>query len=121
MRTTGRRGHKNGLRPCAATDGGYVLGRRYSFTRDDDMMSAMARELVERGRVGELADAVWQISTANVPAHATDACGVADGVSGRGRSIVASSVEVAGSTIATCAASRRLEESARSLRACVRL
>jgi hypothetical protein len=26
---------------------------------DDDLMSAMARELVERGHVGESADAVW--------------------------------------------------------------
>jgi hypothetical protein len=31
----------------------------HSLESDDDMMSAMARELVERGRVGELADAVW--------------------------------------------------------------
>jgi hypothetical protein len=30
-----------------------------SIGTDDDMMSAMARELVERGRVGESADAVW--------------------------------------------------------------
>ena len=31
----------------------------HSLESDDDMMSAMARELVERGRVGESADAVW--------------------------------------------------------------
>jgi hypothetical protein len=31
----------------------------HSIESDDDMMSAMARELVERGRVGESADAVW--------------------------------------------------------------
>ncbi len=31
----------------------------HSLETDDDMMSAMARELVERGRVGESADAVW--------------------------------------------------------------
>jgi len=30
----------------------------HSLESDDDMMSAMARELVERGRVGESADAV---------------------------------------------------------------
>jgi hypothetical protein len=31
----------------------------HSLESDDDMMSAMARELVERGRVGESADAIW--------------------------------------------------------------
>jgi hypothetical protein len=31
----------------------------HSLESDDDMMSAMARELVERGRVGESAEAVW--------------------------------------------------------------
>jgi hypothetical protein len=31
----------------------------HSLESDDDMMSAMARELVERGRVSESADAVW--------------------------------------------------------------
>jgi hypothetical protein len=31
----------------------------HSLESDDDMVSAMARELVERGRVGESADAVW--------------------------------------------------------------
>jgi hypothetical protein len=31
----------------------------HSLETDDDMMSAMARELVERGRVGESADAIW--------------------------------------------------------------
>jgi hypothetical protein len=31
----------------------------HSLESDDDVMSAMARELVERGRVGESADAVW--------------------------------------------------------------
>jgi hypothetical protein len=31
----------------------------HSLESDDDMLSAMARELVERGRVGESADAVW--------------------------------------------------------------
>src|SRR6201993_1331682 len=31
----------------------------HSLESDDDIMSAMARELVERGRVGESADAVW--------------------------------------------------------------
>jgi hypothetical protein len=31
----------------------------HSLESDDDMMSAVARELVERGRVGESADAVW--------------------------------------------------------------
>jgi hypothetical protein len=31
----------------------------HSLESDDDMMSAMARELVERGRVGESADALW--------------------------------------------------------------
>ena len=31
----------------------------HSLESDDGMMSAMARELVERGRVGESADAVW--------------------------------------------------------------
>jgi hypothetical protein len=31
----------------------------HSLESDDDMMSAMACELVERGRVGESADAVW--------------------------------------------------------------
>ncbi len=31
----------------------------HSLESDEDMMSAMARELVERRRVGESADAVW--------------------------------------------------------------
>jgi hypothetical protein len=31
----------------------------HSLETDDDLMSAMARELVERGHVGESADAVW--------------------------------------------------------------
>jgi len=31
----------------------------HSLESDDDMMSAMARELVEHGRVGESVDAVW--------------------------------------------------------------
>jgi hypothetical protein len=31
----------------------------HSLDSDDDMMSAMARELVERGRVGESAAAIW--------------------------------------------------------------
>ena len=31
----------------------------HSLESDDDLMSAMARELVERGRVGDSADAVW--------------------------------------------------------------
>jgi hypothetical protein len=31
----------------------------HSLESDDDMMSAMARELVERGHVGESADAIW--------------------------------------------------------------
>jgi hypothetical protein len=43
---------------------------------DDDLMSAMARELVERGHVGESADAVWadlkrerDLHLASMPAH----------------------------------------------------
>jgi hypothetical protein len=32
----------------------------HSLESDDDLMSAMARELVERGHVGESADAVWE-------------------------------------------------------------
>jgi len=32
----------------------------HSLETDDDMMSAMARELVERGGVGDSADAIWQ-------------------------------------------------------------
>ncbi len=31
-----------------------------SIDEDDDMLSAMARELVERNRIGESADAVWR-------------------------------------------------------------
>jgi hypothetical protein len=31
----------------------------HSMDAEDDMMAAMARELVEKGRVGESADAVW--------------------------------------------------------------
>ena len=31
-----------------------------SIDEDDDMLSAMARELVERNRIGETADAVWK-------------------------------------------------------------
>src|SRR5258708_5345602 len=32
----------------------------HSLETDDDMMGAMARELVERGGVGDSADAIWQ-------------------------------------------------------------
>lgn len=32
----------------------------HSMDADDDMLAAMARELVEKGGVGESADAVWQ-------------------------------------------------------------
>jgi hypothetical protein len=39
----------------------------HSLESDDDMMSAMARELVERGRVGESADAVWADRAQHVP------------------------------------------------------
>ena len=57
----------------------------HSLESDDDMMSAMARELVEHGRVGESADAVWaDLKRERCPAHATDAGGVADGVGCRG-------------------------------------
>jgi hypothetical protein len=31
----------------------------HSMDAEDDMMAAMARELVEKGRIGESADAVW--------------------------------------------------------------
>jgi hypothetical protein len=31
-----------------------------SIDEDDDMLSAMARELVERNGIGETADAVWK-------------------------------------------------------------
>ena len=31
-----------------------------SIDEDDDMLSAMARELVERNGIGETADAVWR-------------------------------------------------------------
>ncbi len=31
-----------------------------TIDEDDDMLSAMARELVERNRIGETADAVWK-------------------------------------------------------------
>jgi hypothetical protein len=48
----------------------------HSLERDDDLMSAMARELVERGHVGESADAVWadlkrerDLNLASMPAH----------------------------------------------------
>jgi hypothetical protein len=45
----------------------------HSLESDDDMMSAMARELVERGRVGESADAATGL--APVVAHRTEASG----------------------------------------------
>jgi len=32
-----------------------------SIDEDDDMLSAMARELVERNGIGETADAVWKL------------------------------------------------------------
>ena len=42
-------------------DGGQVLRRRPAGARtDEDLMSAMARELVEKAGVGESADAVWR-------------------------------------------------------------
>lgn len=37
-----------------------------SIDEDDDMLSAMARELVERNGIGESADAVWKALTPNI-------------------------------------------------------
>ena len=46
--------------------GRQILGRRLAVDDDDeDMLSAMARELVEKAGVGETADAIWRDSTAN--------------------------------------------------------
>jgi SNF2 family DNA or RNA helicase len=41
----------------------------HSLEADEDMMSAMARELVERGGVGETADAIWQLYRERYKAH----------------------------------------------------
>jgi len=44
-----------------ADDGGQVLGEGLqALDTDEDLMSAMARELVEKSGVGESADAVWR-------------------------------------------------------------
>jgi hypothetical protein len=40
-------------------EGKFSVEGIHSLESDDDLMSAMARELVERGHVGESADAVW--------------------------------------------------------------
>ena len=77
-----------------------------SLDADEDLMSAMARELVERAEVGHIGGRCLgraQAGTSN--ARAIDAGGVADGTRGRGRSIVASSIAGAGRSIATCSAS----------------
>src|ERR1700743_2017572 len=82
----------------------------HSLESDDDMMSAMARELVERGRVGESADAVWADLKRERAQHMPhDADGLADGAGRGGRSIVASSAAGAGYSIVVCAASRRVQ------------
>src|SRR5579864_5399476 len=39
---------------------GRLVPERTRFDEDDDMLSAMARELVERNGIGESADAVWR-------------------------------------------------------------
>jgi SNF2 family DNA or RNA helicase len=46
----------------------------HSLESDDDLMSAMARELVERGHVGESADAVWADLKRERDLHAPSRC-----------------------------------------------
>jgi hypothetical protein len=41
----------------------------YSMDADDDMLAAMARELVEKGGVGDSADAVWEELRTKRTAH----------------------------------------------------
>lgn len=47
----------------------------HALDADDDLMAAMARELVEEGRVGEAADAVWQELKRERSAHGIGAGG----------------------------------------------
>ena len=42
----------------------YVKSTEKSIDEDDDMLSAMARELVERNGIGETADSVWRALSA---------------------------------------------------------
>jgi hypothetical protein len=41
-------------------DGKFAGEGLQTIDEDDDMLSAMARELVERNGIGEIADAVWK-------------------------------------------------------------
>jgi len=40
-----------------------------SIDEDDDMLSSMARELVERNGIGESADAVWKALKQNIRSY----------------------------------------------------
>ncbi len=43
---------------------GFAGEKLQSIDEDDDMLSSMARELVERNGIGESADAVWKVLSA---------------------------------------------------------
>jgi hypothetical protein len=69
--------NRDGIQDLAVTDGAGGEGLQ-SIDEDDDMLSAMARELVERNGIGESADAVWKalnaehqkvFPTASEPVH----------------------------------------------------
>jgi hypothetical protein len=81
----------------------------HSLESDDDMMSAVARELVERGRFGESADAVWADLKRERAQHmpSTPMVSQAELVAERDP-LLPSSVAGASSTIVTCTASRRV-------------
>jgi len=45
-------------------EGKFAGEKLQSIDEDDDMLSSMARELVERNGIGESADAVWKVLSA---------------------------------------------------------
>jgi hypothetical protein len=60
MQTSGLRLMGKKLLVALTMEGKFAGEGLQSIDEDDDMLSAMARELVERNGIGETADAVWR-------------------------------------------------------------
>src|SRR5882672_3996471 len=62
-------------------EGKFAVEGMQSINEDDDMLSAMARELVERNGIGETADAVWKaLNTEHRKLFPTKSSSPGDGV-----------------------------------------
>jgi hypothetical protein len=60
MQTSGLRLMKKKLLVALTMEGKFAGEGLQSIDEDDDMLSAMARELVERNGIGDTADSVWR-------------------------------------------------------------